>query len=276
MIDDRLRMVETKAPLVFDQIDFTMRDIDRVRTAIAAPLEYAQRVEAAVVTEGIETLMPRRDARIEEFLHVWTLDEHGHARALGALMDLLGFVPKPIGAAPMPIHNRLLGRLAAASEAVHETITTIWGVAGAMNEHLAMAAYSRMGTMLRDLDERALHDTLFRSLRAHESAHKNFYVSVATEGWARLAPWQRRLTRTVVTRTYAPVGAGEARDRPAMARTIDGLAGRDWEASIVDPVQAVADRLLGGDDEIPRFVRRAFAKCLAADPVGEALLRPTS
>lgn len=276
MIDDRLRRVETKAPLVFEEIDFTIRDVERLRAALTAPLEYAQRVEAAVVTEGIETLMPRRDARIAEFLEVWTLDEHGHARALGELMRLLGLEPRPIGEASLPMHNRLLGRLASASASVHETITTIWGVAGAMNEHLAMAAYTRMSAILRDLDERALHDTLFRSLRAHESAHKNFYVSVATEGWARLAPWQRRLTRSVVTRTYAPVGAGAAQDRPSMARTIDGLAGREWEESIVDPVQAVADRLLGGGDDVPPFVRKSFAKCLATDPVGEALLRPAT
>ncbi len=271
-VDDRLRHVATKQPLVFDQIDFTVHDPDDLRATLAAPLEYAQRVEAAVVTSGIETLLPRRDTRIQEFLELWTDDEHGHARALAELMTILEIEPKPIGEAPLPVHNRILGRVAARSESVHDMIATIWGVAGAMNEHLAMAAYTRIDSMLQARGERALHETLFRRLRAHESAHKSFYAAIATEHWARLDAWQRRLARFVVTRTYAPVGAGEAKDRPAMARTIHALAHDEWEASIVEPVQAVADRLLELDVGADPFVRRAFAKCLAADPVGVQML----
>ena len=271
-VDDRLRHVATKQPLVFDEIDFTIVDHDALRTTLAAPLEYAQRVEAAVVTSGIETLLPRRDRRIQEFLELWTEDEHGHARALGELMLVLGIEPRPIGEAPLPLHNRVLGRVAAHSASLHDMIATIWGVAGAMNEHLAMAAYTRIDAMLTARGERALHETLFRRLRAHESAHKSFYAAIATEHWPKLAPWQQRLVRQVVVRTYAPVGAGEARDRPAMARTIHALAEDEWEASIVEPVQAVADRLLELEPGTHPFVRRAFAKCLAADPVGREML----
>jgi hypothetical protein len=271
-VDDRLRHVATKSPLVFDDVDFTVNDPEALRDMLAAPLEYAQRVEAAVVTSGIETLLPRRDARIDEFLELWTSDEHGHARALGELMRQLDLEPQPIGEAPLPLHNRILGRVAARSESVHEMIATIWGVAGAMNEHLAMAAYTRIGAILQARGERALHETLFRRLRAHESAHKNFYVAIAVEGWERLDQWQRRLVRLVVTKTYAPVGAGEAKDRPAMARTIHALAADEWEPSIVQPVQGVADRLLHLDPGADPFVRRAFACCLAADPRGAQLL----
>lgn len=271
-IDATLRHVETKPPLVFEEIDFTVRDRDRLARDLAAPLEYAQRVEAVVVASGIEALMPRRDPRIDDFLAVWTDDEQGHARALGELMNVLDLEPTPIGDAGLPLHNRLISVLAERSESLHDVVTTIWSLAGAMNEHLAMAAYNRMDIMLRQRGEVALHHTLFRRLRAHESAHKSFYWSVAADTWQRLQPWQRRLTRLVVTKTYAPVGAGGAADRPALARTVHALGRDDWNEAIVEPVQGVADRLLGASEP---FVRRAFEKCLATDPLGIELLAPT-
>ncbi len=271
-VDATLRHVETKRPLVFDEIDFTIRDPAGLAGAFAAPLEYAQRVEAVVVASGIEALMPRRDSRIDDFLAVWTDDEQGHARALGELMHLLGLEPTPIGDAGLPLHNRLISLLARGSESLHDVVTTIWSLAGAMNEHLAMAAYNRMDAMLRQRGEDALHHTMFRLLRAHESAHKSFYWSVAAETWHRLDPWQRRLTRLVVTKTYAPVGAGGASDRPALARTIHALGPDDWNEAIVEPVQGVADRLFGDTEP---FVRRAFEKCLVTDPLGVELLAVT-
>ena len=271
-IDATLRRVETKQPLVFDQVDFTVRDPVGIARDFAAPLEYAQRVEAVVVASGIEALMPRRDPRIDEFLLTWTDDEQGHARALGELMNVIGLEPTPIGDAGLPLHNRLISMLAARSESLHDVVTTIWALAGAMNEHLAMAAYNRMDLMLRQRGEEALHQTLFRLLRSHESAHKSFYWAVAADNWKRLHPWQQRLTRLVVTKTYAPVGAGEAVDRPALARTIHALGRDDWNEAIVEPVQGVADRLLGPTEP---FVRRAFDKCLVTDPLGIELLAPT-
>ena len=58
----------------------TSPSIDRARVArdLAAPLEYAQRVESVVVGLGIETLIPRSDERVRRFLEVWTSDEVGH------------------------------------------------------------------------------------------------------------------------------------------------------------------------------------------------------
>jgi hypothetical protein len=94
-VDERLHHVQTKAPLVLDEIDFTMHDPAGVAADLAAPLEYAQRVEAAVVASGIEMLMPNRDARIDEFLVSWTANEQGHARALGELMRRLRALDRP-------------------------------------------------------------------------------------------------------------------------------------------------------------------------------------
>jgi hypothetical protein len=132
-----------------------------------------------------------------------------------------------------------------------------------MNEHLAMAAYARMDEMLRERDEWALHETLFRRLRAHESAHKSFYAAYSSDVMVKMRPWQRRLVRLIVHHTYKPVGAGSKRDRPAFARTVDALAGDQWEATLATPVQQVAERLLNDGREMDPFVRRAVLNCLS-------------
>src|SRR5690606_15756100 len=125
----------------------------------------------------------------------WTHDELAHARALGALMELVELVPVPLDGVAPPHRNATIGAVGAASRAMHEVIEVIWATSGAMNEHLAMSAYLRIDAILREVGERALHETLFRRLRAHESAHKSFYATYATARWATLRGWQRRLAR---------------------------------------------------------------------------------
>lgn len=262
-VEHRLAYVETKAPLIFDHIDFTVRDPRGVTQALAAPLEYAQRVESVVAALGIETLMPRHDERIRRFLKVWTADEVGHGLALAELMRMLGLTPTPEADPTLPLHNHLVGVLARMSPRMHEVVESVWATAGAMNEHLAMTAYARMDEILRARHERALHETLFRKLRAHESAHKSFYAAYASEVMGSTRPWQRRLVRLIVEHTYKPVGAGAKRDRPAFARTVDALAGDEWETALATPVQQVAERLLNEGREMDPFVRRAVLDCLA-------------
>ncbi|WP_040495720.1 hypothetical protein [Ilumatobacter nonamiensis] len=266
IVDERLTYVETKRPLVFDEIDFTIVDPDRVARELAAPLEYAQRVEAAVVGLGIETLMPRRDRRVQRFLHVWSIDEVGHGRALAELMDQLGIEAAPELEPRIPLHNQLVGVVTRLSRPMHQVVEAIWATAGAMNEHLAMAAYVRMDEILRSLGERALHESLFRTLRSHESAHKSFYAAYADEVMTQMDRWQRRLVALIVQHTYQPVGAGAKRDRPAFARTVTTLAGDHWEERIATPIQALAERLLNEGREMDPFVRDAVARCLASEP----------
>ena len=267
-VDERLAYVETKAPLVFDHIDFTVVDPVRVARLLAAPLEYAQRVESVVVGLGIETLIPRSDERVSRFLEVWTVDEVGHGRALAELMRQLGLDSAPESEPSIPIHNHLVGAVARMSRPMHEVAEAVWATAGAMNEHLAMTAYARIDEILRELNEHALHETLFRILRAHESAHKSFYAAYATETMGRMQRWQRRLVRLVVQHTYMPVGAGSKHDRPAFARTVDALVGERWDERIANPIQRIAERLLNDGGEMDPFVRRAVVKCLMTSPTG--------
>jgi hypothetical protein len=263
-VDERLGHVENKTPLVFSDIDFTVADPDGVRRVLADPLEYAQRVESVVASLGIETLIPHGDTRVRRFLDVWTRDEIGHGEALAALMRRLDLEPTPLTEPTVPVHNHLIGAATRRSKAMHEVAEAVWATAGTMNEHLAMTAYVRMDEILRDMDERALHETLFRTLRAHESAHKSFYHAYAIDVMGRMQRWQRRLVRLIVQHTYMPVGAGSKRDRPAFARTVDALAGNDWDDRIATPIQQIAQRLLDEGREMDPFVRRAVMKCFAA------------
>lgn len=265
-VDDRLLYVETKAPLVFADIDFTVVDRDRVARELAAPLEYAQRVESVVVGLGIETLIPRSDERVARFLAVWTTDEIGHGLALAELMHQLDLTPAPASEPTIPLHNHLVGAMARMSQPMHEIVEAVWATAGTMNEHLAMTAYARMDEMLRALNEHALHETLFRTLRSHESAHKSFYAAYAADVMGRMQHWQRSLVRLIVQHTYMPVGAGKKRDRPAFARTVDVLSGDAWDDRIVAPIQRIAERLLNDGREMDPFVRGAVMKCLATSP----------
>ena len=274
-VDDRLGHVESKAPLVFSDIDFTVTDPDRVRRALADPLEYAQRVESVVAGLGIETLIPHSDQRVRRFLDVWTLDEIGHGEALAALMRRLDLEPTRVPEPSVPVHNHLIGAVTRRSNAMHEVAEAVWATAGTMNEHLAMTAYVRMDEILRDFNERALHETLFRTLRAHESAHKSFYAAYASDVMSRMQRWQRRLVRLIVQHTYMPVGAGSKRDRPAFARTVDALAGDDWDERIVAPIQQIAQRLLDEGRQMDPFVRRAVMKCFAGEAVVEQSARVT-
>src|SRR5690606_16697212 len=121
-VRDRLAYVESKQPLVFDEIDFTVRNPERVASELAAPLEYAQRVEHLVGVTHMERLMPRRSPEVERFLAVWTDDELGHARALGHLMEMLGLRPVPIDGAAPPSHNAKIGAVARLSPSLHEVV----------------------------------------------------------------------------------------------------------------------------------------------------------
>jgi hypothetical protein len=215
---------------------------------------------------SIETLLPRTagtDGYIHRFLAVWTPDEQGHALALERLLVALDLEAFPLPAdEPVPIHNRIAGLLGRMSTRVHETVELVYHSIGAMNERLAFSAYERMSEIANELGEHGLAETLLKPLRRDESAHLGYYRTAARDLRDRLDRWQLAVARNLIVHTYAPVGAGEARDKPAFAATLQALGdGRD----LVDRVQLLAESLLSVDERKLRpFVQRSFDRCLAA------------
>lgn len=265
-VAEKLHRLEAKPVLDLERIDFDVRDPDAVRTRLAAPLAYSQRVEAMVTGLSIETLLPRTaggDGYVNRFLAVWQPDEQGHALALERLLRQLDLEPVPLpGDEPVPVHNRLAGMLGTMSESVHETVELIYHTVGAMNERLAFSAYERMSEVLTELGEHGLVDTLMKPLRRDESAHLGYYRTAARDLRDRLDRWQLAVARAVVSHTYAPVGAGADADKPAFGATLEALGD---DRDLVDRVQLLAESLLSVDERRLRpFVRRSFDRCLAA------------
>jgi len=263
---EKLQRLEAKPSLDLAAIDYEVRDRDAVRARLAAPLAYSQRVEAMVTGLSIETLLPRAagdDGYVNRFLAVWQPDEQGHALALERLLLHLDIEPVPLPCdEPVPLHNRLAGVLGTMSVRMHETVELIYHSVGAMNERLAFSAYERMSEVLTELGEHGLVDTLMKPLRRDESAHLGYYRTAARDLRDRLDRWQLAVARTVISRTYAPVGAGAAADKPAFGATIRALGDDD---GLVDRVQLLAESLLSVEERRLRpFVRASFDRCLAA------------
>jgi hypothetical protein len=257
--------LEAKPRLVLESVDFSLRDADAVRARLGAPLAYSQRVEAMVTGLSIETLLPRAaggNGYIDRFLAIWQPDEQGHALALDRLLVELDLEPFPLPVdEPVPIHNRVAGRLGSMSRRMHETIELIYHTIGAMNERLAFSAYERISEVLVELGEHGLADTLLKPMRRDESAHLGYYRTAARDLRDRLDGWQLAAARAFITRTYSPVGAGDQRDKPAFGRTLRALGDSD----IADRVQALAETLLSVEERrLPPFVQRSFDRCLTA------------
>ncbi|MFL6205644.1 MAG: hypothetical protein ACJ739_09870 [Acidimicrobiales bacterium] len=267
----KLGRLESKPSLDLDAVDYELRRPAAVRARLAAPLMYSQRVEAMVTGLSIETLLPRTgvdDDYIHRFLAVWTPDEQGHALALERLLITLDLAPFTLPQdEPVPVHNRIVGLLGSLSTRVHETVELVYHSIGAMNERLAFSAYERMSEILSELGELRLVETLMKPLRRDESAHLGYYRTAARDLRDRLDSWQLAVARSVISATYAPVGAGRAKDKPAFGATLQALGdSRD----LVDRVQLLAESLLSVDDRRLRpFVQRSFERCSSSLASGE-------
>jgi hypothetical protein len=259
----KLARLEAKPSLVIEHVDYEVRNPSAARARLAAPLAYSQRVEAMVTGLSIETLLPRTasgNGYINRFLTVWTPDEQGHALALERLLVALDIEPFPLPEdEPVPIHNRLAGLLGNLSARMHETVELVYHSVGAMNERLAFSAYDRMSEILTELGEHGLVDTLLKPLRRDESAHLGYYRTAARDLRDRLDRWQLAVARTVISHTYAPVGAGDAKDKAAFGATLRSLGD---SREIVDRVQLLAEALLSVDEHRLRpFVQKSFDRC---------------
>lgn len=242
------------------------RDIDGLRQRLGDPIRYSQRVEAEVAGLSIETLLPHAtNDYVADFLGVWVPDERGHGDALDLLLTRLELPPEaPRDESTIPIHNRVAGILGRGSRHIYEMVSMIYHSIGAINERLALAAYKAMAGIAAELGEQPLVDVLFTHLQRDESAHLGYYRTYARQLRAHVAPWQLATARLIIVKTYAPVGAGDARDKPLMGAVLTALEDDPENPAIATTVQAVAEELLAADGRsLPPFVLRSLRRCLA-------------
>lgn len=276
-IERRLRYLETKPPLDLDAVDRAIagiRNPERLAERLAAPLQYSQRVEAEVAGLGIEVLLPHAAAHgdfVGRFLEIWVPDELGHAEALARVIHRLELDIQHPGNPSVPVHNRIAGMLGRISASAYELVSYTYHSIGAINERLALAAYARMAEIVTELGEHELAEVLFAKLRSDESAHLGYYRTHARQLAGRVAPWQRKATRTLIVRTYAPVGAGKAADKPAFGAVLAALEADPHDFSIGRQIDELArDLLAEPGSTLPPFVVDAMRRCLPARPAQSA------
>ena len=267
-IERRLEMVVSKPRLELEAVDRAVAGIrqpEALRDRIGDAIRYSQRVEAEVAGLSIETLLPyTTDDYDGRFLETWVPDERGHGHALDILLkhlDLPAEIPRK--ASTVPIHNRLAGLLGKRSTHAYQIVSMLYHSIGAMNERLALGAYTEMGVIASELGEDDLATVLFGHLRRDEAAHLGYYRTYARRLRANLAPWQLALTRAIIVHTYAPVGAGDRRDKALCGRALAALEDDPDNPSAAALLQTIADELLARPGQtLPPFVAKSLRKCV--------------
>ena len=264
----RVRSLELKPRLDLDGVSQALERIrrpDDVARRIAPALRYAQRVEAEVAGLSIETLLPNAQHDLHgRFLAVWVPDELGHAEALNRLLralDLLAVEPRP--ADSVPFHNRVAGLLGRRSRHAYEMVSMTYHTIGAINERLALGAYGRIAEILHELGERPLVDAMFGPMRRDESMHLGYYRTYARQLRLRLKPWQLALVRTLIVHTYAPVGAGERRDKALFGDALRVLELDPENPTVASAAHEIAIELIAREGQpLPPFALKAMRACL--------------
>lgn len=214
---------------------------------------------------SISTLLPHEATdHIGRFLAVWVPDESGHGVAQQMLLDHLGLPVTP-AASPdaVPVHNRIAGVLGRLSHHAHAMVSMTYHTIGAMNERLAIGAYSQIARVARSLGATELTDVLYTPMRADESLHLGYYRTYAAQLRHVLARWQLAAVRALIVHTWAPVGAGGREDKAPFGEVIVALEEDPENPSIAAVVQDIAEGLLAKPGAaLPLFVHRQLVRCV--------------
>lgn len=119
--------------------------------------------------------------------------------------------------------------------------------------------------------------TLESKVPLDQAAVDRAYRTYARELGRQLQPWQRRVVRALVVKTYAPVGARRAKHEPTLGRTLIALGEDPDDPTIAVLTRAIVQEVLAdGDDELPLFVRRAMVRCVESAREADADLVPVA
>ena len=267
-LERRLEMVVSKPRLELEPVARAVAGIrhpEALRERIGDPIRYSQRVEAEVAGLSIETLLPyTTDDYDGRFLATWVPDERGHGHALEILLNHLDLPAEiPREASTVPIHNRVAGLLGQRSTHAYQIVSTMYHSIGAMNERLALGAYTEMGAIAWDLGEEELATVLFAHLRRDEAAHLGYYRTYARRLRTNLAPWQLAVTRAMIVHTYMPVGAGARKDKPLFGRVLAALEDDPENPRAAALLQTIAEELLARPGQtLAPFVAKSLRRCL--------------
>ena len=77
-----------------------------------------------------------------------------------------------------------------------------------------------------------------------------------------LAAWQLAIVRALIVHTYAPVGAGDQRDKEPLGRALLQLESDPDDLGIATSVQSIAEELLADGAALRPFVRQSLRACV--------------
>ena len=190
-------------------------------------LRHMQDIEAHTIVY-LRTLLSTRaldDPEVATFLACWFYEETFHARALARFLEAAGHEVVPRVRSKQSLPQRIealatawLARAWPDFVAVHMT----WG---AINELTTLTGYRRLAELA---GHPVLSDLLARIMR-DESRHFAFYFHQAARRLVR--PRTARLTRRIVERFWAPVGAGVQPDEELRFLAGHLLSGPDGRAA---------------------------------------------
>jgi len=267
-IERRVDALERKARLDLDSVASVVGRIEQpdvLAARLGGAIRYAQRVEADVAGLSIATLLPHAASdHVGRFLEVWVPDESGHGVAQEILLQHLGLpVIPPASADHVPVHNRVAGALSRLSRHAHAIVSMTYHTIGAMNERLAIGAYTQMARVARGIGAAELADALFIAMRGDESLHLGYYRTYAAQLRQVLTRWQLAAVRALIVHTYAPVGAGGKPDKAPFGEVIVALEDDPDNPSIADVVQDIAQDLLAKPGAVlPLFVHHQLRHCV--------------
>jgi hypothetical protein len=263
---DRIELEHPPVPL--GSVDFTVLRPDVVRQRFGPTLDYLARVELEVDRNVLELntmLADPPDIDVRFYREVWHAQEIQHGLILDRLQTLIGRPPATTDTDSVSAKMRILGLLSHLSP-VQDVVRMLYYLTGMSTERSAVVAYNRLHAGLTELGEMAVAETAIAPIRRQEPPHYAFYKLSAIGLAARLAPWQKWLTRRLRALSWGPVGANNRRQKADFGGVLTALGLRDDLASFGEEISRVERDLLWERKRglhVPSYVTEALREAVA-------------
>ncbi len=262
------RIEAEQPPIALETVDFTVLRPDAVRERFGPTLDYLARVELEVDRNVLELntmLADPPDIDVRFYRDVWHAQEIQHGVILDRLQTIIGRPPASPNTETVSAKMRILGAISHFSP-VQDITRMLYYLTGMSTERSAVLAYNKLHAGMRDLDERALAETVVAPIRRQEPPHYAFYKLSATSLAAKLSPWQKWLVRRVRMLTWGPVGANNAEQKADFGGVLTSLRMRDELDSFGEEISRVERDLLFERKrglDVPSYVVDALREAVA-------------
>jgi hypothetical protein len=246
-LDDRLtehvdRLGEEHPPIELDSVDYTMNQPGLIARRFGPVLSYMARVELEVERNVLElaALLPNPPEVDRHFYaDVWMPQETRHGEILDKLQAIIGLDPLKADLTQVSIRLRLLGALGRFGP-VQDVSRMLYYLTGMATERSAVLAYGQLHNGLRELDERAISETVIGPIRRQEPGHFAFYQMSSRGLWGQMGGWQKWLVRSLRRLTFTPVGVDHKRQRADFGRVMEALGMSKQDSDVVHHAQQIA------------------------------------